>query len=62
LLDLAGYVGADVAMDRPGRGELFEMLEHQLTELLDKEAVIFMPSGRMAQMIALNLWCDLKLA
>ncbi|MCG6866941.1 MAG: hypothetical protein LJE58_16100 [Thiogranum sp.] len=58
LLDLAGYVSADVAMDRPGRGELFEKLEHRLIELLGKEAVIFMPSGRMAQMIALKLWCD----
>ena len=58
LHDLAGYVGADVPMDRPGKGELFEKLEHRLIELLDKEAVIFMPSGRMAQMIALKLWCD----
>jgi len=58
LHDLARYVGADVAMDRPGKGELFEKLEHQLIELLGKEAVAFMPSGRMAQMIALKLWCD----
>jgi threonine aldolase len=58
LLDLARYAGPDVAMDRPGRGELFEKLEHQLIELLGKEAVVFMPSGRMAQLIALKLWCD----
>jgi threonine aldolase len=58
LLDLARYAGADVAMDRPGKGELFEKLEHRLIELLGKEAVVFMPSGRMAQMIALKLWCD----
>ncbi len=58
LLDLARYAGADVAMDRPGKGELFERLEHRLIELLGKQAVVFMPSGRMAQMIALKLWCD----
>lgn len=58
LLDLAQYAGADVAMDRPGRGELFEKLEHRLIELLGTEAVVFMPSGRMAQLIALKLWCD----
>jgi len=58
LLDLARYAGADAAMDRAGKGELVEKLGHRLTELLDKEAVVFMPSGRMAQLIALKLWCD----
>ena len=58
LFDLARYVGADVAMDRAGKGELVEQLEHRLFELLDKEAVVFMPSGRMAQLIALKLWCN----
>ena len=58
LSDLARYVDADVAMDRPGKGELFEKLEHQLIDLLGKEAVVFMPSGRMAQLIALKLWCE----
>jgi threonine aldolase len=58
LLELARYAGPDVAMDRPGKGELFEQLEQRLVKLLDKEAVAFMPSGRMAQMIALKLWCD----
>jgi 7-keto-8-aminopelargonate synthetase-like enzyme len=58
LLDLARYVGADVAMDRAGKGELVQKLEQQLIELLDKEAVVFMPSGRMAQLVALKLWCN----
>lgn len=58
LLDLAGYAGADVAMDRGGKGELVEKFEQRLIKLLDKEAVVFMPSGRMAQLIALKLWCD----
>jgi threonine aldolase len=58
LLDLAQYAGADVAMDRAGKGELVEKLERRLIKLLDKEAVVFMPSGRMAQLIALKLWCD----
>jgi threonine aldolase len=58
LLDLAQYVGDEVAMDRAGKGELVEQLEDKLIELLDKEAVVFMPSGRMAQLIALKLWCE----
>ena len=58
LLDLARYAGADVAMDSGGKGELVEKLEHRLIKLLDKEAVVFMPSGRMAQLIALKLWCN----
>jgi threonine aldolase len=58
LLDLARHVRADVAMDRAGKGELVDELEHWLIKLLGKEAVVFMPSGRMAQLIALKLWCD----
>jgi len=58
LLDLAGYAGADLEMDRGGKGELVEKLEQRLVRLLDKEAVAFMPSGRMAQLIALKLWCN----
>lgn len=58
LLDLARYAGSDAAMDRAGQGELVDQLEHRLIELLGKEAVVFMPSGRMAQLIALKLWCE----
>lgn len=56
LLDLARYVDADTAMDRAGKGELVERLEQRLISLLDKEAVVFMASGRMAQLIALKIW------
>lgn len=58
LLELAQYAGPKLAMDRAGKGELVENLERRLIKLLDKEAVVFMPSGRMAQLIALKLWCD----
>jgi threonine aldolase len=58
LLELARYAGDDVAMDRGGKGELVVKLEARLIQLLGKEAVVFMPSGRMAQLIALKLWCD----
>lgn len=58
LLDLARYIDSSTEMDRPGRGELVEQLEKRMTELLGKEAVVFMPSGRMAQLIALKLWCE----
>jgi len=58
LLDLAGYVGADAAMDRAGTGELVEQLEQRLISLLGKEAVVFMASGKMAQMLALKIWTE----
>jgi threonine aldolase len=58
LLDLARYVGTDAAMDRAGTGELVEELEQRLISLLRKEAVVFMSSGKMAQLIALKIWTE----
>jgi threonine aldolase len=44
--------------DRYGEGERIERLERRTAELLGKEAAVFMPSGTMAQQIALRIWCD----
>ena len=44
--------------DRYGEGERLERLERRTAELLGKEAAVFMPSGTMAQQIAMRIWCD----
>ena len=33
-------------------------LSHQIAEMFGKEAAVFMPSGTMAQQIALRIWCE----
>ncbi len=48
--------GFDV--DRYGGGELAERLERRVAELLGKEAAVWMPSGTMAQQIALRIHAD----
>ena len=42
-------------LDRYGRGELAERLEARVAELLGKEAAVWMPTGTMAQQIALRI-------
>jgi threonine aldolase len=41
-----------------GKGELIESFEASVARLLAKEAAIFLPSGTMAQNIALRIWAD----
>ena len=48
--------GFDV--DRYGGGELAERLERRVAELLGKEAAVWMPSGTMAQQIALRIHAE----
>jgi threonine aldolase len=45
-------------VDRYGGGELAERLERRVSELLGKEAAVWMPSGTMAQQIALRIHAD----
>jgi len=44
--------------DLYGRGSLIDAFEQKIAALLGKEAAVFMPSGTMAQQIALRIWCD----
>jgi threonine aldolase len=46
--------------DRYGEGELIEGFERKVATLLGKSAAVFMPSGTMAQLIALRIWCERK--
>jgi hypothetical protein len=54
LLELADATGEDERLDRYGSGERIERLERRVAELLGKEAAVVMPSGTMAQPIALR--------
>lgn len=47
-----------IETDRYGAGGVVEELEKAVTELLDKPAAVFMPSGTMAQQIALRIHAD----
>jgi threonine aldolase len=58
LMDLAQTIPADLQPDTYGEGELIEGFEREVAELLGKEAAVFMPSGTMAQQIALRIWSE----
>jgi threonine aldolase len=58
LEELARVVDEGERGDRYGEGERLERLERRTAELLGKDAAVFMPSGTMAQQIALRIWCD----
>lgn len=58
LTQLAGYPGSQVKVDAYGRGDLVADFEKEIATLLGKEAAVFMPSGTMAQQIALRIWAD----
>ncbi|EYF05672.1 threonine aldolase family protein [Chondromyces apiculatus] len=58
LAALAALAPADFEQDFYGEGELLAGFERRIADLLGKEAAVFMPSGTMAQQIALRIWCD----
>ncbi|MEZ4523451.1 MAG: beta-eliminating lyase-related protein [Thermomicrobiales bacterium] len=51
-------VPADMETDTYGSGEVIESLEAETAAILGKEAAIFMPSGTMAQQVALRIWSE----
>lgn len=58
LLEIAQNTAPHERPDRYGAGELLESFEREIAQLLGKEAAVFMPSGTMAQQIALRVHCD----
>jgi len=58
LADLADEAGPDEEPDRYGEGPLINDFERDIATLLGKEAAVFLPSGTMAQQIALRLWAE----
>jgi threonine aldolase len=57
LAALAAAAG-DEAPDHYGKGGVLERLEGEVAELLGKPAAVFMPSGTMAQQIAMRLHAE----
>ncbi len=47
-------------IDRYGSGALIEDFEKHIASVLGKEKAVFLPSGTMAQQIALRIWCESK--
>lgn len=58
LLALVESVSIGEQSDNYGSGALIEDFEREIAALLGKEAAVFMPSGTMAQQIALRIWSD----
>jgi threonine aldolase len=56
--ELAASTPEDVRPDAYGEGAVIESFEREVAELLGKPAAVFMPSGTMAQQIALRIWSD----
>jgi threonine aldolase len=56
--DLLALIPRDVEMDHYGVGGAVEALEAEVRKVLKKPAVAFMPSGTMAQQIALRIHAD----
>jgi threonine aldolase len=58
VLDEITSLGEDLGPDRYGDGGSVLALEVEVRELLDKPAAVFMPSGTMAQQIAMRIHAD----
>jgi threonine aldolase len=58
LREIADATGEGERTDGYGTGERIQRLEGRIAELLGAEAAVFMPSGTMAQQIALRIWSD----
>jgi|1185.fasta_scaffold01924_2 threonine aldolase len=60
LAVIAEATAPDERPDVYGEGERIQRLEQRVAELLGTEAAVFMPSGTMAQQIALRIWSERK--
>jgi threonine aldolase len=56
--ELLAAIPTDLGIDRYGSGGAVEALEHEIRNVLGKPATVFMPSGTMAQQIALRIHAD----
>ena len=62
LAELSSLPAADLTSDDYGDGGSVAVLEAEVRALLDKPAAAFMPSGTMAQQIALRVHADRRTA
>jgi len=56
--ELAAAIDGDEFADAYGSGAGLFQFEREIAEQFGKEAAVFMPSGTMAQQIALRIWCE----
>jgi threonine aldolase len=56
--ELLAEIPTDVGVDRYGANGAVEALENEIRDVLAKPAVVFMPSGTMAQQIAIRIHAD----
>jgi threonine aldolase len=55
---LAEHTPRDLGFDRYGRAGWLADFEAKIAEELGKPAAVFLPSGTLAQQIAVRIWCD----
>jgi threonine aldolase len=58
LRTLADATPTGLEFDRYGTGPWLDAFERRIARELGKPAAVFMPSGTLAQQIALRIWCD----
>lgn len=58
--ELTDSIGENESFDVYGKGKLIENFEKEIATTLGKEQAVFLPSGTMAQQIALRIWCESK--
>ena len=58
LADVAAFAEPDLAFDRYGTAPWLAAFEARVARELGKPAAVFLPSGTLAQQIALRIWCD----
>ena len=58
LKSLADQISYDEKIDFYGSGKLIDDFEQEVAIILGKPKAVFMPSGTMAQVLALRIWCD----
>lgn len=58
MLEIAESEYAEMRPDFYGQGGFLSEMESEIAQLLGKEACVIMPSGTMAQPIALRIWSD----
>lgn len=58
LAELADLADPELTNDTYGQGGPIAPFEQEVAALLGKEAAVFLPSGTMAQQIALRVWAD----
>ncbi len=58
LAELVEWMDGSEDLDYYGQGACISEFESEIATLFGKQSAVFMPSGTMAQQIALRIWCE----